>query len=276
MSGDASSADATLTGVPVRSLGVTLSGGGGRPTQIYAATAAAAGGDIAATGTLPRAGGPPNALSVWARNIDMRDLHSLGVPLQTGSAVAFARIGGSAANPTADGVASLTGGLYRSTAVSGDTDIHYADGRLIAQSGRVAFAGNRASVSGSVDGLASGLTLRDAALNIRAIMRVGDLGGLLDPYIPQQTTLAGLVAGDLRLSGSIAAPRLDGVIDSSGGTIRGVAFNDLHGVLQPRALRAQRRRSAARIIASHACGQSHATKRARAFEQPAHRSLRLQ
>ena len=29
-----------------------------------------------------------------------------------------------------------------------------------------------------------------------------------------------VVAGDLRLSGSIAAPRLDGVIDSSGGTIR--------------------------------------------------------
>jgi hypothetical protein len=231
VSGDASSADATITGVPVRTLGATISGGGGKPTQIYAATVTAAGGDIAITGTLPRAGGPPDTLSVWARNIDMRALHPLGMPLQTGSAVALARVGGSPASPTADGVASLSGGQYRSTAVSGDMDVRYANGLLIAQSGRVAFAGNRASVSGSVGGIGPSSTLRDAALNIRAVMRVGDLGGLLDPYVPTQATLAGLVAGDLRVSGSVAAPRLDGVIDSSGGTIRGVAFNDLHGVV---------------------------------------------
>jgi hypothetical protein len=231
VSGDANSTDATITGVPVRTLGATISGGGGMPTQVYAATATAAGGDVAATGLLPRAGGPPDTLSVWARNIDMRALHSLGMPLQTGSGVALARIGGSPASPTADGVASLTNGWYRSTAVSGDMDVHYAHGLLVAQSGRVAFAGNRASVSGSVGGIAPGASLRDAALNIRAVMRVGDLGGLLDPYVPSQATLAGLVAGDLRVSGSVAAPRLDGVIDSSGGTIRGVAFNDLHGVV---------------------------------------------
>jgi translocation-and-assembly-module (TAM) inner membrane subunit TamB-like protein len=231
VSGDASSADATVSGVAVRTLGATISGGGGKPTQVYAATATAAGGEVAATGMLPRAGGPPDALSVWARNIDMRALHPLGMPLQTGSAVALARIGGSPASPTADGVASLSGGQYRSTAVSGDMDVHYANGLLVAQSGRVAFAGNRASVSGSVGGVAPGSTLRNAALNIRAIMRVGDLGGLLDPYIPTQATLAGLVAGDLRVSGSVASPRLDGVIDSPGGTIRGVAFNDMHGVV---------------------------------------------
>jgi hypothetical protein len=231
VSGDATSANATLDGVPVRSLGVTLSGGGGKPTQIYAATAAAAGGDIAAAGTLPRTSGPPDALSVWARHIDLRTLHSLGMPLQAGTAVAFAHIGGSPAHPDADGVASVSGGRYRSTPVSGDMDLHYADGKLVAQSGRVAFAGNRASISGSIDGIGPGSTPRDATLNIRAIMRVGDLAGLSDPYTPPQATLAGLVAGDLHLTGSVGAPRLDGVVDSSGGTIRGVAFNDLHGVV---------------------------------------------
>ena len=231
VSGDASSTDAALTGVPVRAIGATISGGGGKPTELYAATASIAGGDVAAAGTLPRSGGPPDALSVWARNIDVRKLHSLGMPLQSGSAVAFARIGGSPARPTADGVASLTGGKYRSTAISGDMDIRYANGRLTTQSGRVAFAGNQANVSGVVDGISPGTALGNASLNVRAIMRVGDLGGLLDPYVPSQATLAGLVAADLHVSGPVAAPRLDGVIDSSGGTIRGVAFNDMHGVV---------------------------------------------
>ena len=230
VSGDASSENASFGGVPVRTLGATVSGGGGKSTQVFAATGAAAGGDYAVAGTLPRAGGPHDTLSVWARNIDVRALHSLGMPLQTGSAVAFARIGGTPAHPTADGVASLTGGRYKSSDVSGDMDVHFANGRLIAQSGRVAIAGNRVAVTGSVDGL-QGSNLRDAALNIRAIMRVGDLGGLLDPYIPQQATLAGLVAGDLHVTGSVNAPRVDGVIDSPGGTIRGVAFNDMRGVV---------------------------------------------
>jgi hypothetical protein len=231
VSGDASSANATIGGVPVRTLGATVSGGGGKPTQVYAATGAAAGGDFAVAGTLPRAGGPPQSLSVWARNIDVRAFHSLGMPLLSGSAVAFARIGGSPANPTADGVASLTGGRYKSTAVSGDIDVHYSSGRLIAQSGRVAIAGNRVAVTGSVGGLLPGVTPRDPALDIRAVMRVGDLGGLIDPYAPPQAALAGIVAGDLRVTGSVASPRIDGVIDSPGGTIRGVAFNDMRGVV---------------------------------------------
>jgi len=231
VSGDASSANATFSGVPVRSIAATVSGGGGMPTQVFAATGSAAGGDFAIAGTMPNSSGRRDTISVWARDIDMRALRSLGMPLHTGSAVAFVRIGGSPANLSADGVVSLTGGSYKSSAVSGDMDLHFANGRLIAQSGRVAIAGNRVAVSGTVGGLTPGATLGTASLDIRAVMRVGDLGGLLDPYAPPQAALAGLVAGDLRVTGSAASPRLDGVIDSSGGTFRGVAFNDMHGVL---------------------------------------------
>ncbi len=231
LSGDANSADATIAGVPMRTLDATLSGGGGLPTQVYSATANAAGGAIAATGTLPHAGNASQTLSIWADDLDLRKLVSLGVPLTAGSATAFAQLGGSMTALRATAQAAVSGGRYESVPISGDVDMLYGGGTLTARAGRVAYAGNRVEVSGSIAGLSGTAPLANAPLDARATMRVGDLGGLLDSYIPHAATLTGVVGGAMRLGGTLGAPSIDGAIHSDGGTIRGVAFKNFRGVV---------------------------------------------
>ena len=230
VSGDASSANATVAGVPVRALSATLTGGGGSPTEIYAATASAAGGAIAATGTLPH-GGASDSLLVWADGLDLKTLAPLGGPLSSGSATAFAQVGGTMSALRASAQAAVSGGRFRAVPISGDVDVRYSGDSLTARAGRVAYANNRVEVSGSISGLNGGVPLAASALDVHAIMRVGDLGGLLNGYLPRTTTLAGLVGGDMRLHGTLGAPSVDGVIDSDGGTIRGVAFKSFHGIV---------------------------------------------
>ena len=208
-------------------------------------------------------------------------LTSLGMPLQTGSAVAFARIGGSPAHPTADGVASI---YRRPDTIQRRVGRHGRPLRRTAGSSRNRVASPSpaiaSSVSGSVDGLQAGSrpARRHRSTSGRSCASAIS-AGLIDPYTPPQATLAGLVAGrSARHRFASAHPRLDGVIDSSGGTIRGVAFND-HARRRARRERralARRRRSAARLLATRARGQPHADERARAIEQPAHRPVRFQ
>ncbi len=229
MSGDANSADATVAGVPVRTLDATMTGGGGLPTQVFAATANAAGGAVAATGTLPHGGANAETLAVWADALDLRQMKSLGVPLSAGSATAFAQIGGSMNAPKASAQAAVSGGRYRSVPISGDVDVQYGGGTLTARAGRVAYAGNRVEVNGTLADLAGGAPLASDPLDVHATMRVGDLGGLLNSYLPRAATLTGVVGGAMRLRGTLGSPSVDGAIDSDGGTVRGVAFNDFHG-----------------------------------------------
>jgi autotransporter translocation and assembly factor TamB len=229
MSGDANSANATIAGIPVHNLDATMSGGGGLPTQVFAATASAAGGAIAATGTVPHGGASADTLAVWADALDMRQLHSLGVPLSAGSATAFAQIGGSMNALRASAQAAVSGGRYQSVPISGDVDMQYGGGTLTARAGRVAYAGNRVEVNGSIADLAGGAPLASDPLDVHARMRVGDLGGLLNSYLPRAAILTGVVGGAMRLRGTLGAPSLDGVIYSDGGTVRGVAFKNFHG-----------------------------------------------
>jgi hypothetical protein len=229
MSGDANSANATIAGIPVHTLDATMTGGGGLPTQVFAATADAAGGAIAATGTVPHGGVNPDTLAIWADALDMRQMKSLGVPLSAGSTTAFAQIGGSMDALRASAQAAVSGGRYQSVPISGDIDVQYGGGTLTARAGRVAYSGNRVEVNGSISDLASGAPLASDPLNVHARMRVGDLGGLLNSYMPREATLTGVVGGAMRLRGTLGAPSVDGVIYSDGGTVRGVAFKNFHG-----------------------------------------------
>jgi len=229
MSGDANSANATIAGVPVRALDATMTGGGGLPTQVFAATANAAGGAIAATGTLPHGGANADTLAVWADALDLRQLQALGGPLSAGSATAFAQIGGSIDALRASGQAAVSGGRYHAVPISGDVDVQYGGGTLTARAGRVAYAGNRVEVNGSIAGLEGVVPVASDPLDVHATMRVGDLGGLLNSYLPRTATLTGVVGGTMRLRGTLGAPSVDGEIYSDGGTVRGVAFKNFRG-----------------------------------------------
>ena len=229
MSGDASSENATIAGIPVRTLDATMTGGGGLPTQVFAATAHAAGGAVAATGTLPHGGPNADTLAVWADALDLRQLQALGGPLSAGSATAFAQIGGSMDALRASGQAAVSGGRYHAVPISGDVDMQYGGGTLTARAGRVAYAGNRVEVYGSIADLVGIVPVASDPLDVHATMRVGDLGGLLNAYLPRAATLTGVVGGTMRLRGTLGAPSVDGEIHSDGGTVRGVAFENFRG-----------------------------------------------
>jgi autotransporter translocation and assembly factor TamB len=220
------SANASIAGVSLRSGAAMLDNTGTRTSLL--ANVGGAGTDVWAEGSLQRGGtgSATNAhIRAFASRIDLRGIKGFSLPLQSGSGVAFATIDGNVSAPDVAAAATLRGSVDQQP-VSGDLDILYAGTTLRSNASRITFAGNRATVSGSVGLGSSGVSATSLALNVR--VREGDLSGF-NRFSGTRMPLTGAFNANVQLSGSGSAPQLDGLVNTDLGTIRGVAFNDLRG-----------------------------------------------
>ncbi len=219
-----SNTDASIAGIPIGAANVVAASDDKRTT--LAAEAAAAGGIVAVAGTNAASGSATNTYGLWARGIRVVDLKALGLSMERGDATLLGDIGVRAGMPTFAGAVALDQASFQGLPLSGDLDVSYARHDLAA-AGRVDLAGSRAAVQGDVTGIVAGPTGYDAALNLNASLREGDLGRLADRFMPLSARMTGSVAADVAIRGSMARPALSGSISTSEGTLRGVAFDDL-------------------------------------------------
>jgi autotransporter translocation and assembly factor TamB len=219
-----SNTGASIAGIPIGAANAVVASDDKRTT--LAAEAEAAGGIVAVAGTNAASGSATNTFGLWARGIRVVDLKALGLSMERGDATLLGDIGVRAGGPTFAGAVALDQASFQGLPLSGDLDVSYARHDLAAD-GRVDLAGSRAAVQGDVTGIVAGPTGYDAALNLNASLREGDLGRLADRFMPLSARMTGSVAADVAIRGSMARPALSGSISTSEGTLRGVAFDDL-------------------------------------------------
>jgi len=219
----AASDDASIGGVPIRKADGIV-GGDRRGPDLFAGTAAAGSGAVAALGSLQKTG---DAVDLWADGIDVGTLGAFGVPLDRGTAYALGSVERGRSGPSASGSLLLSNADFRGVPLAGDADFAFANGRLTG-SGRAAVRGDQADVSGSIAGIGIAAS---PSLDLVAQLRDADLGVLANRYVPKAVTLTGVLAANVRITGTTSAPRADGQLRVDTGTMRGVAFNDLRGVI---------------------------------------------
>ncbi len=225
----ASGRDARIGGVPVERLDATLGGGSGGPAELYAGRLSTAAGAVSAIGDVPGAKDRGGALRVWTEGVDLGSVAPAG--RVRGRAVATFSIGGTIASPAVSGAASVSDARVADQPVSGDVQLRFRGDRFEADAGRVALGGGFADVSGSLTGIGGGRPLHDARLALVASMREGDIAALTRRYLPPNVRLAGAVDATLDVGGTVGSPHASGVVESGSGTLQGVGFSDLHGVV---------------------------------------------
>ena len=224
---------ASVGGVGVAGVAATLGGGGGAATDVYAADARLAGGEVAAMGTMPSRTGDGD-LRAWTPGIDLRTLRGRPMPIDRGTAIIAGRFAGTTIAPRITAAADLSGGSEHGLPLSGDVDLGYAGARLSASDGDVALGRSFAHVSGWVAGVGLGGASSGDALALDATMREGDLGSLAGGFLPPDVKLAGTVGARLRVRGTVGAPDVAGTLDADTGTLNGVAFDGLQGAVDVR------------------------------------------
>ncbi len=251
----ARSADANIAGIGVRD-GSMLFENGGTTTSLVA-NVAVPGADVSAAGNveLTKSGITGGHLEAFSPRVDIAALGALGAPLHGGSAVGFATLDGPMSDPRMRAAAALRSS-YENAPLEGDLDLRYDGATLRSNASRVAFAGSRATVNGSIAHLTSGESAR--ALSLDVSVRHGDLAGF-NRITGERAPLTGSFAADVRVDGDQAAPRVAGDIATAVGTIRGVTFDDLSGRMRASTVRS--RSAAARCSSAARASRSMASSR---------------
>jgi hypothetical protein len=220
---------ASVAGLPLRDAYVAATGASGSPLR-FGASASVFGGDVAALGTL--VGAP--AGSMWASGIDAATVaHAAGLPLDAGTAVMIGAITPSSSGDTMSAAISLAGGRLGRTGLGGDADLTYHMGMLHALA-RVDVGGTRARVNGNASNVAAGRPLSSIPIDASVLVRDGDAGGVLAPFLPATAPVRGTFDAAFTARGAASAPALDGTVRVGAGTIRGVTFTDTAGVVSYR------------------------------------------
>jgi len=226
----AHSVDASIAGVNVRD-GSMLVDSSGATTALLGSVAAPGAVVWAAGSITPAAAGDMSGhLEAFSPHLDLAALDAPSMPLHGGSAVGFATLDGTMSQPRIVAAGTVRSS-YDNEPFAGDLDLRYAAATLRSNASRVAFAGNRATISGSVSGLNAGASVRPLALDLS--IRDGDLAGL-NRFTASRAPLTGSFTANVRVGGNAGAPQLAGNIDAGVGTIRGVVFNELRGRMQAR------------------------------------------
>jgi TamB, inner membrane protein subunit of TAM complex len=176
--------------------------------------------------------GEQSAIEAFFPRLDLRSLAPFGLHAAHGTASGFATLGGSTRRPAVDAAAALQGS-YNNIAYNGDLDLQYAGGKLNSRASRIAALGNQLTIDGSVNGVAPGASLSHAALALRVRLREGDLAAI-SRFTGKNAPVTGSYNADAVIGGKVTKPDVDARIDTDIGTIRGVAFNQLHGSVRLR------------------------------------------
>ncbi len=211
----AESAGATVHGVPVDRITGTLEVANQR-FRIDAATAAVAGGTLAAAGSLGAAGG----IGVSVFGADAARMH--GAPLERGRVAAIGDVTSRDGVARFEGGLSVNGGVASRIPVAGNGDLTYSPGHLAVRSTDARAAGIVASIAGTVAGVGSPDPVYDVGLAVPSagmapIVRALGVGG---------ETIAGTIDGDVRVNGPYDRLKLEGRVGMPEGTIAGLAFED--------------------------------------------------
>lgn len=226
----ATSSDASLAGVPVRSTSAVIDASSGSTAVL--GDVAMPGGGVWAFGTL--AG--PNAdsagrLDAFIPDLDLAALAAFGLRGASGRTSGFATMSGSGSAAAID-AAAVVRGSYQSVAYAGDVDMRYGAGTLHSHGSRIALLRNQAIVDGAVSGLRTGAA-NDPLLALSVRIREGDLVAL-DRFTGTNAPLTGSYDADAAIGGDLRQPTVDARLNTDIGTIRGVAFNELRGALRVR------------------------------------------
>ncbi|HXM17353.1 MAG TPA: translocation/assembly module TamB domain-containing protein [Candidatus Tumulicola sp.] len=217
-----SNSNASIAGIPIGAANAVAARSGGKTT--IAAALSAAGGDVALAGSSPASGN--DTVGLWASGVNVADLQSLGVRLDRGQATVLGAIQAGRRGPGFTGAVALSDSSIQGLPLAAELDVNYAPANLAA-TGRVDLAGSRAVVSGNALGFTFGKDLSGATLDFNGSLHEGDLGRLVDHFLPASAAMTGSVASDFAIRGTLARPSLSGSLATSEGTLRGVAFGDL-------------------------------------------------
>ncbi|HXW50967.1 MAG TPA: translocation/assembly module TamB domain-containing protein [Candidatus Acidoferrales bacterium] len=227
---NASSSDATVAGIPLRGTSAYIDASH-TATSLLGEVMMPAGG-VWAFGTLSSqtAAVTPH-VDAFVPNLDLSTLGALGLRNATGDATGFATIAGEGGAASVS-AAAVVHGSYQKVQYAGDVDVIYGSGTLRSNHSRVALLGNQVTVSGVMSQLAAG-SLRDAKLALSVRVRDGDLYAL-NRFTGKDAPITGSYDADAQIAGDLAQPTIDARLDTDIGTIRGVAFNELHGAVRVR------------------------------------------
>jgi len=217
--------DATLRGVPVSDVSITL-GIEGDLLRIYSAHARAAGGDVVAAGTFAlnpsRRGAPSGALSLIADDLNAAQLRGLGLPLERGNLWATGDLAAGAPLPSFGGGVTIAHGSIAHYALAGNGDVQLSG--ETARLDRVvgALGTTYAHVSGSLNALASG----GPVYALSAYVPAGDIAAALHSlHFPNYETVGSFNAR-LQIGGAAASPVVSGHVGVPAGAINGLHFID--------------------------------------------------
>ncbi len=207
------SAGSTVHGVPVDRVTGTLEVAN-RRLRIDVATAAVAGGTLAAAGSL----GAPGGIGVSVFGADAARMH--GIPLQRGSVTAIGDVTSRNGVARFDGGLSVGEGVASRIPVAGNGNVTFSPGHLDVRQTDARAAGIVASIAGSVSGVGSGEPVYDVGLAVPSagmapIVHALGVGG---------ETIAGTIDGDVRVQGRSDRLKLEGRVGMPEGTIAGLAF----------------------------------------------------
>jgi hypothetical protein len=217
---------ARVRGVPLEGLDGTLAVTGSH-LRVYAATAALAGGTLAAAGTLDG----PGHLGVSVSGVRPERLAGL-VPLDPGGRIAAIGTVGYAAK-----VARFDGGLTIGAGA------HF-DRLPLAANGDVALSRSNLDVRkvdavlgagvGSLGGDVSGLGTREARYDVGVHLTAARLAPFARSVLPKRHDIVGTLVGDVRITGSGTRPALEGTLELPEGSVNGLAFRDARASLDAR------------------------------------------
>jgi len=219
---------ARLRGVALRDASATIVRRGDA-LEVAALRVGVAGGTVVARGTL----GEHGVLVASAGGIDPSALGTGAVPLRGGTLTALVAASGTPATPRATLAATLSGGTLRAAPLDVRLFAHYDGERAAIDEAGAAYGGAVATLDGSVGGLRPGAIA--PRLDLAAHLRGLDVGTLAAAaHVPLRYPDAG-ADGDVRITGTPGAPRVDGTARIAAGSVNGLAFHDvvvpIHGGL---------------------------------------------
>ncbi|MBV8668085.1 MAG: translocation/assembly module TamB domain-containing protein, partial [Candidatus Eremiobacteraeota bacterium] len=223
----ARSSDATMDGIAIRGASFTVEGH--RSGAAVAGEFGLAGTQVWAAGRMPAFGRSGTTyITAFTPRLVFADIAPDNASLRHGSAIAFATIDGTFAQPRFSAAATINTS-YAGTPIAADVDARYAAGMLHVDPSRVLLPGNLALVHGDVAHLQQPNAAH--ALAIDVTVNHGDLAAI-NRFSGPQAPLTGSFDTQLHIGGTTVSPVVTGGLTSVIGTIRGVTFDDLRGQMR--------------------------------------------
>ncbi len=227
------SAGVHLAGVPLGSA-LAFAGGTGDAAAIVGRLGIA-GSQVWAVGSFTRP--PAGAVSRAAVDafVPSLDVSTIPAAAHAGARGDITGFGSLTQDPAGLGLqlAAAAQGTYRNLPYAGDLDVTYANGTLHSHDSRLTLERNRVIVGGAIRNFAFADPLAHATYALSLHVREGDLAAL-SRFTGPNAPVTGSYDANAALDGPASHPNVDAYLDTDLGTIRGVAFNELHGVLRVR------------------------------------------